>query len=829
MGAEVGDDAEADVHVATNTERLVKEIDELNIDELPFENEFELDDVLNIEQTILPFENEFELEDGPNIEQTSTDAGADEKPQIEDDDNNYGCEVDGYEDDEHEHVDNQHQGQDGEEISLLYPLDVVEEELVEMDESDVNKVANIDAAEALMRFYNEVGHLTNLLAFSAFSVLITTPHLEAGSVTHQLADTSSFSTKSPEIPIPDSNIFDTVSQTPTTHKIEDLVIKALSMITYIGILPEYHNISQKSLPRTIDTAQRTIKKQKNASIEPKTVKGKKWRGRVLARKEKRKQKKKQKERKLRIEATAIEESQQQLENCCDIFASTNRNKIQVAGDVEKENEMGSFSKKDIVEKSTYPLCTNNYDYLDFILQSDAKEDPSENLSSNQNETASLSSNKDDEEKTDEIETIEKLSFPQGQDANNYDYLGCILNSDAKEDPSDDLSLISSEDDGDLQRNENEFAQLVITPGSADVQWEEGLILPQEEETEGKSSASISSTHSRSGIPYDILSIEESLEQSFADAMREITEDAEPEEVDIPHSSEGDCLSFVTAEDTAEQKEFADIIRKITDGVEPTEVDIPQPTEDSISFVTAEDIAEQDETLNNVNTIEQKGESNRSKGIQSSLAIETKQDDENVCIETILDAQHTSSKVEVIVYGHDILSPASKPSFWCSWFEAFSWNLLQFSLPNASHEKKGSGPSDSSLCLTETSTNSSSNSSSWLSFGPGTRKNKNQPWYIMPDIMPEFDSETSTLDTAFLEGLSSFCTSNTEWNSSDEYTNTGSEEDEGFVLSRLSIVREFNRIRNDDSLCHSDRVMEMIYFSTTPAPPTRTSVNGLVLD
>ncbi len=734
LEAEAGDDAQ-------------EENDEINIGELPFENEFELDDGLNLEQTI-------------------TNPGADAKPKNEDD----------YEHDGHE--DEQHQVQDREEISLLYLPDTAEQKNVEMDESDVNKERSFDPAEALVRFYNEVGLVTNLLAFYALSVLMTTPHLEAASSTHQLADTTSLSTKSPDVSIQDSNIFDILSLTTRTDKIEDLVIKALSMITYIGILPEYHFISQKSLPRTIDTAERTLKKQKNASIAPKTVKGKKWRCRVLARKEKRKQKRKQKERKLRMQATASKDV------------------------VERENETGSFSKKDIVEKSSYPQCTNNYDYLDFILQSDEE---------------------DDEDKTEEKVLIERPSYPQDQGANNYDYLGCILNSGTNQILSDNISLICSEDDGDVQTNENgngnenEFAQLVVTPGSVYVRWEEGPTLVQEEEIEGKSSALMSSSHSRFCIPCDILSIEESLEQSFADALREITEDAED---DIPQSSE-DCLSFVTAEDTVEEKESADTIRDIT----INEVDILQPNEDYTPFVTAEDVAKQIETLNNMNRTEQKSETNRSNGIQSSLATETKQDDENVCIETILDAQRPSSKVEVVVYGHDMLSPASKPSFWCSWFEAFSWNSLQFSLPDAFHEKKGSGHSDSSLCLTETLTNSSSNSSSWLSFGAGIKKDKNQPWYIMP----EFDSETNTLDTAFLEGLPSLCTSNTEWNSIDEYTNTTSEEDEGFVLSRMSIVREFNRIRNDDSLCHSDRVMEMIYFSTTPAPQTRTSVNGLVLD
>ena len=128
-----------------------------------------------------------------------------------------------------------------------------------MDESDVNKEASFDPAEALVRFYNEVGLVTNLLAFYALSVLITTPHLKAASSTHRLADTSSLSTKSLDVSIQDSNIFDILSQSTRTDKIEDLVVKALSMITYIGILPEYHFISQKGLPRTIDTAQRTIK------------------------------------------------------------------------------------------------------------------------------------------------------------------------------------------------------------------------------------------------------------------------------------------------------------------------------------------------------------------------------------------------------------------------------------------------------------------------------------------------------------------------------------------------------------------------------------------
>ena len=88
LKAEAGDDAQADVHVATNIECLVEENDEFNIGELPFENEFELDDCLNLEQTI-------------------TDVGADDKPQIEDDYEHNG------------HEDEQHQVQGGEEYHVF--------------------------------------------------------------------------------------------------------------------------------------------------------------------------------------------------------------------------------------------------------------------------------------------------------------------------------------------------------------------------------------------------------------------------------------------------------------------------------------------------------------------------------------------------------------------------------------------------------------------------------------------------------------------------------------------------------------------------------------
>eukprot|EP00531_Pseudo-nitzschia_arenysensis_P009548 CAMPEP_0116146734 /NCGR_PEP_ID=MMETSP0329-20121206/17327_1 /TAXON_ID=697910 /ORGANISM="Pseudo-nitzschia arenysensis, Strain B593" /LENGTH=716 /DNA_ID=CAMNT_0003642511 /DNA_START=48 /DNA_END=2198 /DNA_ORIENTATION=- len=636
--------------------------------------------------------------------------------------------------------------QDEEEIPIISPpVDTDEEkQIVEMQESEANNQEIINPVETLMRFYNELGLATNLLAVSSLSVLIS-PHLGTPIVpTNQISNEPSSSTESP---FPDIT---------TRNNVEDLVIKALSMIACFGIIPEYHYISQKSLTTNILQMERmSPKKPKTAKAAPKTLKGKKWRNRILARKEKQKQQEQRRKAKEESEKESIQK------DCDDLVE-----------DVGKENEL--------IETSDQAQRTQNYDYLEFVLkENDEEADLSKNETTNKPVSAECT--------------------------NDYDYLNCALQSDAKENISESLSLVSSEDDADcLEANEKRFAQLDVIPGAVDVRWEEiPALVPEEEEKEesdADSSMSASSTDSRSGIPSDILSIEESLEQSFAEAMQGILEDSEP----------------------AKAK------------AKPTQVEIPQElNDDRISFVTAEEIAEQTESINDKPTQEQTAdETNITKGSQRSLQSETKSSDEKVSIETILDVESAVSKVEVVVYGHDLLSSSAQTGYfnWCCWFDAFSPSI-------SGEKKKASGLDDASLCLTETSSNSSSswNSSSWLSFGAagGTKKAKPMPWYIMPQLDPGCD----TLDSAFLENLSSFFTTDNEGSIGDEECTdnktsttapTGtSDDDEAFALSRLAIVQEFHRIRNNDNLCHSDRVMEMIYFSTTMEPP-RSNENVLVL-
>ena len=532
---------------------------------------------------------------------------------------------------------------------------------------------------------------------------------------------------------------------------------------------------------------------------PRTTKGKKWRARIVARRQK-------------CTEASQEYPQQSQER-------SSRNKI---GRSDDESLGTRAEAKEIVEA--------------FANTNQSQDCSSQNKIGHSNESLGTQA-----EAKEIVEAFENANPRPVYDNCNVDFL---LFLDSKQDPSETLSSISSE-----QTIKNIFAQLDIDSCSMGVRWEKNPALKQEEE--GRVSGS--STPTKSGIPSDILSIEQSLELSFAQTVREINANNEADgrnKIDDTISENSDCLSFVTARDEIPEETAPDeneneikspgstqssagtkgndetldknknnenitfdMILAATDTINGRLWGLISGGELSspLSSSPAKDLLELSFEANEITLQSKYGRDHDEQGQSQKTATATSNaktasdNIERVSIEAILNLDEfttpSNNNVEVVVYDQDFLSPDTKNRGFfhlCCWFDSSSGDPFETPLE---HEKKGC---DASLCLTDaSSTNSSSKSStSWLPFS-GTKNTKEQPWYVLPtaDLLVDNDS------------LSVFCGSEEQQQNAD--SNSTNIEDEGFVVSRMSILKELNRLKNysDSGICYSDRVMEIIHFAS----------------
>jgi hypothetical protein len=662
--------------------------------------------------------------------------------------------------------------------------------------------ANIYSLKTLVRAYNGVGLATNLLAASALSVLITTQYFATAHARIPIGDEPSSlltSTNKKNIDFPDSDA--DASNATREEDDKDFLINALSKLACHRILPECHYNREKSLlqafatdlPNALadahaDSTRQDLRKRKKG--KPLTLKGKKWKDRVLARKRKqqiRKQKRKQKQRRNKEDPQS---NQQSMEISCDNRTGSSDDKIEETKEEEKVAAVDPTNDND-KEKSQAPKhlqCANS-----------------------------------------ELTVV----------------------SAALQEPPQDLSSISTNENKAYHHDEGQkrFAQLVIAPGSVGVRWEEDppsvpimdtttiMYENRHRDRDQKYSDCDSFVTARDILEYTLNGNHDHDRENSSSSIHSFVTAATGTDNTQPRSTADQVFAFfrsnrdessntllqaTTKTTTTAILDDTDTMKgRIWDWIKgPFSSFLEKGVLDSEHFEKppVKNPLHPNDAIFGCESKHQISEPGKEEEAPKRTTQLNPMAPQGPLKTTILQ-ESSISEVEVVVYGqHKWLSPSEEePSsattmndycYFCCWFDS-SWYSSEedFSHERPRANKKGliDVSCEVSLGSTQASSSNSSSKSSWFGSGNGTKKSKpTTPWYVMPRLDP--------IDDLYLEESSSMYE-----------TNEKSGDDEGCCVSRKAILKELNRFQNSNG--SEGRIMEMVNFPST-LPLTRSE--GVVL-
>ena len=668
--------------------------------------------------------------------------------------------------------------------------------------------ATINSLETLLRAYYGIGLVTNLLAASVLSVLVTTWYFPTVQVIGD-EPSSLTSTNTKKI---DSDATDAAGE----EESKDFLINALSQLACRRMFPACHYTIEKSLlqdfgtevPKALadahvdPTRRNSRKRRKTKPLIPLTPKGKKWKNRVLARK--RNQQLRVQNRKHQRNKTELQPNHIALEISCDsrtgrsdaMMEDTKEEKI--AADIDSTND----NAKTKSDTPNHLQCSDS----ETTVVSVAQQEPSEDLSSNstdENETCLQ-----DEEKKGFAQLI---IIPGSVGVRWEDYppstnQKSISNIDDLPTQVTDLEVPNLDEEDVAMINDalpqfNELQDLPVMIEDTTANTDNALELPLDEEVKMSNDES-----PRLGELTDLerdvlrytnlqkLAIEELHSLFMKDEVLQVFFEKEDRHED-QDQSDSDGASFVTAGDIPEYT--------LNDNHSPHCESSSSSNSSIHSFVTADTGVENAQPCSTDDQALAFFSSNQD---ESTNPLLQDTNDATTPLKTLILEESSISEVEVVVYGqHKWLSkedPLSATttidySYLCCWFDSSWWSLEQvFSSEKARASKYGffDVSSEDSLGSTQASSSNGSSKASWFGGGNWMRKSQPEPpWYVMPGLDP--------IDDLYLEESSSLCE-----------TNEKSDDDEECCVSRKAILKELNRLQNSNGT--EDRIMEIVDFPST---------------
>jgi len=672
--------------------------------------------------------------------------------------------------------------------------------------------ANINSFETLLRAFNGVGLVTNLLAASALSVLTTTQYFTNAQAPTPIGDETSSPTSTNAKKI-DSDATDAAGEEDG----KDFLINALSKLACHRILPECHCTMEKSfvqafvtdLPKALAdahvdyTRQNPRKRKKTKPLIPLTPKGKKWKDRVLARK--RKQQIRIQNRKLQGKKSEPQPNQQSLEIPCDTIEDTNEEEIVAAVDPTNDNA------EEKSETQNHLQCSDFETTVVLVAQQESPEDFSSNYTE-ENETCLQNEGQKG--------FAQLIIIPGSVDVRWKEYLPSVPITDIDGSPQfTDLEVLHLDEeavamiDDDLPQLDD-LQELPVMIEDTTPSTDNALQSTNPEDRPLDEEGRMSNDEApRFGDLTDLerdvlrftnlqeLAIKELHSSFMKDKVLQVSADIERDDVDCHEDrdqSDSDCTSFVTAGDILEYT--------LNDNHNPDRVNSSSSSSSSNSIIHSFVTADQP-----CSTADEALAIFRSNRDESTNPLLQATNDATTPLKTIILEESSISEIEVVVYGQHKWLSSSKAeassetttidySYLCCWLNS-SWFSSEevFSSEKARANKNGffDVSSEYSLGSTQASSSNGSSKSSWFGGGNWARKSKPEPpWYIMPGLDP--------IDDLYLEESSSLYE-----------TNEKSDDDEGCCVSRKVILRELNRFQNSNGT--EDRIMEIIDFPSTLLP------------